>query len=144
MYVTARNTRCHVTGESESAQAASFDGAQEWALHSTWKFLLARVGVVVFGYLATAILARTLGPTAYGIYGVIISQVLWLEILSNAGVTGAVAKLMADGRHNHDQIERSARALVVGFSILVLAICWLIAPQVASLMRIRSEERRVG
>ena len=122
------------------AQAASFDEVQESAQRSTRQFLLVRVGVVVFGYVATAILTRKLGPAAYGIYGVIISQVLWLEMLSNAGVTGAIAKLMADGRHDHGEIERSARALLVGLSLLVLAVCWLIAPQVARLMRIPDGE----
>jgi O-antigen/teichoic acid export membrane protein len=119
-----------------AAQAASHDEAEERAQRGTRQFLLARLCVVLFGYGATAILTRQLGPSAYGIYGVIISQVLWIEILNNAGMAGAIAKLMADGRYNQNEIERSARALLVALSVLLLAVCWLTAPRVASLMRI--------
>jgi O-antigen/teichoic acid export membrane protein len=92
------------------------------------------------GFVVTVILTRKLGPTHYGIFGVIMSQLLWLEMLTHAGVPGATAKLMADGRHDHGEIESSARALLLGFSVVVLAVCWFVAPQVASAMRIPDGE----
>jgi O-antigen/teichoic acid export membrane protein len=119
-----------------AAQAASHDEAQERAQRGTRQFLLARVCVVASGYVATAILTRKLGPTDYGIYGVVMSQLLWLEMLTNAGVSGAIAKLMAGSHHDHGEIECSAQTLLLGFSVLLFAVCWLVAPHVASLMRI--------
>jgi stage V sporulation protein B len=125
---------------TRTAVEAAAQEAQERAQRGTRQFLLARVCVILSGYVATAILTRKLGPTAYGIYGVIISQVLWVEMVNNAGVTGAIAKLIADGRHNHGEIERSGRGLLLGFSLFLLAICWLVAPRMASFMQIPGGE----
>ena len=93
--------------------------------------MVARACVVACGFVASAILTRKLGPTEYGIYGVVISQLLWLEMLLNTGVSGATAKLMADGRDDQGEVERSARALLVGWAVLLLAISWVVAPQIA-------------
>ena len=119
-----------------AAQAVLHDDALERAQRGTRQFLLARVCVVVCGYVATAILTRKLGPADFGIYGVVMSQLLWLEMLTNAGVSGAIAKLMAESRHDHAEIESSAQTLLLGFSVLLFVVCWLVAPHVASLMRI--------
>lgn len=119
-----------------AAKPAPHDEALERAQRGTRQFLLARVCVLASGYVVMAILTRELGPTDYGIYGVIISQILWLEMLTHAGVPGAIAKLMAEGRHDHGEIEGSAWALLLGVSMVVLAVCWLLAPLVASAMRI--------
>lgn len=81
-------------------------------------------------------LARKLGAASYGVYGVIVSQLLWLEIVVSAGIPGATAKLIADGHHDAGQVERSARALLMGLAILFFGLCWLLAPHVAGLMRI--------
>ncbi len=102
--------------------------------------MVARGCVVACGYVASAILTRKLGPTEYGIYGVVISQLLWLEMLMNAGMPGATAKLMADSRYDQGQVERSARALLLGWSFALLAIAWAAAPRLASLMRIPDGE----
>ena len=112
----------------------SHDETRERAQRGTRQLLVARACVVGFGFLGTAILTRQLGPVAYGIYGVVISQLLWLEMLLNAGVPGATAKLMADGRHDQWVVERSARALLVAWSLLLVAASWALAPWVASLM----------
>jgi O-antigen/teichoic acid export membrane protein len=119
-----------------SAKVLSHDEALQHAQRGTRQFLLARGCVLASGFLMTVILTRGLEPADYGIYGVVISLVLWLKMLMHAGVPGAIAKLMAEGRHDHGEIERSSRALLVGLSILVLAVGWFIAPQVASSMRI--------
>ena len=40
----------------------------------------------------------------------------------NGGMPGATAKLMADSRYDQGQVERSARALLLGWSLALLAI----------------------
>jgi len=87
-------------------------------------------------YVLSAILARKLGASDYGVYGVIISQLLWLELLANAGVSGATCKLIADGRHDPAEVESSARVLLLGSSVLLIGVCWCLAPALANLMRI--------
>ena len=116
------------------------DDAQERAQRGTRQILVARGCVVACGYVTSAILARTLGPIEYGIYGVVISQLVWLEMMVNGGVPGATAKLIADGRHDQGQVESSARALLVGWSLVLLAIAWVAAPRLASQMRIPDGE----
>jgi O-antigen/teichoic acid export membrane protein len=123
-----------------TTKATSHDEMREHAQRGTRQFLLARICLVVSSYIITAILTRKLGPTAFGIYGVIVSQLLWLEMLTNAGVPSAIAKLMAEGRYDHGAVERSARALLLSISLLVFALCWLAAPHVARLMRIPEGE----
>jgi O-antigen/teichoic acid export membrane protein len=102
------------------------------------QLLVARISFFAAGYCVAAILARTLGATGYGVYGVVISQVLWLELLANAGVPAVTARLVADGRHDPGVIESSARALLVSLSLLLLVFGWLVAPELSQLMRIAS------
>jgi O-antigen/teichoic acid export membrane protein len=102
----------------------------------TRQLLLARGVFFVAAYAISAMLARALGPTDYGIYGVILSQLLWLEMVVNAGIPAATAKLVADGRHDPDDVERSARTLLLGVSGVVLVAGWSLASAVAPLMQI--------
>jgi O-antigen/teichoic acid export membrane protein len=102
--------------------------------------LLARGWVFASAYVVSAILARKLGAADYGIYGVVMSQLLWLEMLATGGVPAAIARLMADARHDPGGVERSARALLLGLSGVLLAVGWFLAPHWASLMRIPNGE----
>jgi len=122
------------------ANAASFDEAHEHQQRGTRQLLLARVCFFASAYVVSAILARKLGAIDYGVYGVVISVLFWLEMLVRAGVPGATAKLIADGRYDHCEIERSVRALLLGLSVSLFAVCWFLASQVASLMRIPNGE----
>src|SRR5262245_8357953 len=71
----------------------------------TRQLLFARVFFFATAYLVSAILARKLGVIDYGVYGVVISLLLWLEILTNAGVPGATSKIIADRRHDPAEVE---------------------------------------
>jgi O-antigen/teichoic acid export membrane protein len=102
----------------------------------TRQLLLARACFFGSSYVVAAILARTLGPTQYGIYGVIISQLLWLEMVVNAGVPGATARLIADGRHDPVKVEGSARVLLLALSLPMAAGYWVLAPYIAALLQI--------
>jgi O-antigen/teichoic acid export membrane protein len=102
----------------------------------TLQLLAGRSAVFVSAYVVSAVLARQLGPAAYGVYGVIASQLLWLEMVVHAGIPTSTAQLMAGGRHDAADIERSARTLLVGVSIVLVVVGWTIAPAVATVMRI--------
>src|SRR5262245_18675164 len=123
------------------AEADARDDAHAHQQRGTRQLLLARSWVFASAYVVSAILARTLGATDYGVYGVVISQMLWLEMLATAGVPGVTAKLMAEARHDPGEVERSARVLLLSVAFLLLAVCWVLAPHVASLMRIPHGER---
>jgi O-antigen/teichoic acid export membrane protein len=112
------------------------DDAYERQRRGTQQLLLARGVFFASAYVVTAILTRQLGPTAYGIYGVIISQLMWLKMVVNAGVPAATSKLMADGQHHPRDVARAAQTLLFSASIVVFLVCWVLAPAVAALMRI--------
>ena len=49
------------------------------------------------GYLGMLLLAWTLGPEDFGLYGVIITLLVWLERTTMLGIPSAVTKLVAEG-----------------------------------------------
>ncbi len=112
------------------------DDAYARQRRGTQQLLLARGVFFASAYVAAAILTRQLGPAAYGIYGVIISQLIWVEMVVNAGVPAATSKLIADGQHEPRAVARAAQALLLSSSMLVFLACWLLAPAIAELMRI--------
>ncbi|MEZ5290877.1 MAG: oligosaccharide flippase family protein [Vicinamibacterales bacterium] len=104
----------------------------------TQQLLLARVLVYGSAYVVAAILARQLGAEDYGTYGVIMSQLLWLEIVVNSGVPAAMAKRLADDAPGAAAIEAAGRGLLVGGALAAVGLGWLGAPTLAGLMRIPS------
>jgi O-antigen/teichoic acid export membrane protein len=102
----------------------------------TQQLLLARGVFYGSAYVAAAILTRQLGPASYGIYGVIISQLIWVEMVVNAGVPAATSKMMADGVHQPGAVARAAQTLLLASSLLVFLACWLLAPAIAAVMQI--------
>src|SRR5262245_23603300 len=112
------------------------DYERERQLRGNRQILIARISFFAGAYSVAAILARTLGAARYGVYGVVISFVVWLELFANAGVPAAIAKLVANGRHDPRYVESSAHALLVSLSMSVLVCGWLVAPQLSQLMGI--------
>jgi len=110
--------------------------AHERQRRGNLQLLFARFSFFACAYAGAAILARKLGAADYGIYGVVISQLLWLEMFTNAGVPAATSTLIASGRHPPGEVERSAQALLLGLSFVLFFTCWMLAPSVARLMRI--------
>jgi O-antigen/teichoic acid export membrane protein len=112
------------------------EDAYELHRRGTRQLLVARGCFFASAYVVSAILARRLGPTQYGVYGVVISQLLWLEMVINAGVPAATARLIADGHHDNTRVEGSARALLLGFSLVMVATCWVLAPTIAAVLQV--------
>src|SRR5262245_60323998 len=114
--------------------------ATERQQRGTRQILLARCFFFGVGYLITAIAARRLGATEYGIYGVVVSQLLWLEIMANAGVPAATATLLAEPGADVDTVDSSAQVLLLVVSAALITMCWLLSPVVASVMHIPAGE----
>jgi O-antigen/teichoic acid export membrane protein len=120
--------------------AGADDEAHDRQRRGTLQLLLARGVFFASAYVVSAILARTLGPIDYGIYGVVISQLFWLEMVVHAGVPAATSKLIADGRHDPQDVEHSARMILIAVSAGLLLAGWVFAPAVAAFMRIPGGE----
>jgi O-antigen/teichoic acid export membrane protein len=83
------------------------------------------------GYLASIVLARRLGPTDYGIYGVVMSVLLWVEQIGKFTFSPAVAKLIPERGTRAPLLEQTASSLNLIFFAGLFAALWLAAPALA-------------
>ncbi len=98
------------------------------AARGTIALVLSRGGYFVLGYLAVVVLARELGPVAYGVYSVIMAILVWLEESGRYAVPSATAKLLAETSDDHDAFERSALAVNLIVHIFFFILLWILAP----------------
>lgn len=103
------------------------------AARGTVQLFAARTCFMVSGYLISLILARGLGPVEYGVYGVIMSVLLWIEMVGTAGIPGALARLIPQQADRSASVEQTARVILLGWSLVLYAICWIAAPFIAGL-----------
>jgi O-antigen/teichoic acid export membrane protein len=90
------------------------------------------------GYLGMLLLAWTLGPEGFGLYGVIITLLAWLERTTMLGVPSAVTKLVAEG-------EEAAAPTSMLISVMLIAAVvtaiWVLAPTMARLLQAPGQEQ---
>ncbi len=103
-------------------------GARLRQHRGTRQLLIARSWFFITGYVVTIILARGLGPAEFGVYGVIMSVLVWLEMLSGAGVPAATGRLIPFSAGQERQVEGSARFILLTLGMGLFVVCWLAAP----------------
>jgi len=104
--------------------------------HGTLQLVLGRISFLAFGYLVAVILARGLGPVQYGIYGVILSVLVWIEQLGRFGLAETTMKLAPEDEDRRPLIEETAQTLLLAVSVLLFVLCWIAAPALAQIFRI--------
>jgi O-antigen/teichoic acid export membrane protein len=104
------------------------DEAHHRQKRGTRQLLAGRVSFIASGYVVSVILARGLGPGLYGYYGILVSLITRIELITSAGVPGAIAKLIPEHREDPTPVEATARALLVGIGCLAFLGCWVAAP----------------
>jgi O-antigen/teichoic acid export membrane protein len=82
----------------------------------------------ILGYLAVVLLAREMGPVAYGAYGVIMSVLVWLEQSARRVVPAAAAKLIAEQPAALGEIAQSSVLLNLVLHAGLFVTLWLTAP----------------
>jgi O-antigen/teichoic acid export membrane protein len=87
------------------------------------------------GYLLTAFLARWLMPSLYGLFGVVMMVLVWVEISVNNGVPLALQRFLPDGTLSEHSVRRSAARCQAMISVGVFLVMFLAAPLVAALLR---------
>jgi O-antigen/teichoic acid export membrane protein len=107
----------------------------------TVQLLAARGCLMISGYLISVILARGLGPVEYGVYGVILSVLMWIEMAASAGIPGATVKLIPQHEGQAPAVEQTARMLLLTVSLAFFLLCWWAAPLLARLFDIPSYTR---
>ncbi|UCF95105.1 MAG: oligosaccharide flippase family protein, partial [Desulfobacterales bacterium] len=90
---------------------------------------------LICGYIIIVVLARVLGPEDYGVYGVIMSVLLWVEFSSTLGIPQTMAKLIPESGADAHRLEQTVVGLTLGISLFVFALFILAAPIVANLFK---------
>jgi O-antigen/teichoic acid export membrane protein len=95
--------------------------------------VLSRGCFFFFGYLGSIILARGLGPVDYGVYGLVMSVLLWVEQTSKFTIPPAAAILIPREEHNSTGLEHTALFLNCVLFITLFVLLWFAAPLLADL-----------
>lgn len=99
-------------------------------------FLLAGQAVsLVAGYGIHVWLARTLGPGQYGIYGVVMSLLLWIEVGVISGIPMAVQKFVSAAPDKAGAVIKKTAGMQVVYIVVLFSASFVLAPLVASLFR---------
>lgn len=100
--------------------------------------VLLSIGQVMFaisGYAVNVGLARLLGPLEFGKYGVIISILVWLEILLSVGYASAVAKMVAEHPAAAKKIIGLVIKKITKWGGIILFICVIFSPVLADIFK---------
>lgn len=90
-----------------------------------------QVALTLAGYVVAVILARGLGPVAFGVYGLIYSFLMAVELVTLLGIPGAVSRLTAEGLGESGALRGTGLALIIGLCGAAFALLWIIAPMLA-------------
>lgn len=101
------------------------------ASRGTIALVLTQGTYFVLGYLVVVVLARELGPAAYGIYGVIMSVLVWAEQSAKRSVPSAAAKLIAERSDAVGEIGQASLILNLAIHSILFVLLWLMAPWLA-------------
>jgi O-antigen/teichoic acid export membrane protein len=120
------------------ATAESSGALRRLLAQHTLQLLAGRIALFVFGYPVEILLARTLGLAVYGVYGIILSELMWIEQTSAFGIPGAITKLTAeaDDEAPHGIIESTGQTLLLILYLTLFGVCWVGAPWIARLFQI--------
>lgn len=98
--------------------------------------MVGRMSFLVAGYLVSIILARGLGPVEYGIYGIILSVLIWIEQVGRFGAQEAVTKLISEDDLRAPLVENAAQTFLLIVFLLLFVLSWLAAPIFSRLFQI--------
>jgi len=104
----------------------------------TLQLFVARGCYMLIGYAVAVILARGLGPAEYGVYSVLLSILVWLELAGGFGLPGAASKMIPQEKGDPTPIEQATSLLLLVMSLLLYGACWLAAPAVAKMLDIEN------
>jgi hypothetical protein len=92
-------------------------------------------------YVMVMLLARQLGPSAYGVFGVVYSVLLASELVMRLGVPQAITRLVAAGDPRATDIVATGLTINVAANLLALAVFWSVAPILADVLNVADGTR---
>ncbi len=103
------------------------------AARGTLWSVASQLSLTLSGYLTAVILARGLGPADFGVYGLVYSFLLAVELVAVLGIPGAVARLLADGREDARSVAASGLCLIALICVSTWGLLHVLAPWIAGL-----------
>jgi len=102
--------------------------------------IMGQIAFLVSGYAIHLSLARYLGPETYGMYGLIISLLIWVELAVISGIPTAVKKYVAESNHLVTAIKKKAVSMQALYSGAIFVLLLALSPVIANLLG----DKRVG
>ncbi|HUP00988.1 MAG TPA: oligosaccharide flippase family protein [Gemmatimonadota bacterium] len=110
------------------------------AARGTVMMMTAQVGLTLSAYVVAVILARELGPALYGVYGIVYSFLLGVELIGRFGIPQAASKLIAERAERWPGLEGTGMTLTAMIYLALFAAFWLLAPWLAELFHVAGGE----
>jgi O-antigen/teichoic acid export membrane protein len=103
---------------------------------AAWQ-MLGSVCLTGCGYIVAVMLARSFGPVAYGVYGVVYSVLMASEQMLRLGIPQALTKLIGGSQTaSSSNIEATGVLLVLLISLAGFVLLWLAAPWLADRLHV--------
>ena len=102
----------------------------------TVQIMIGRMVLFAAGYFVAMLLARRLGPADYGVYGIILSVVLWIEAIGDFGIPEAATKLIPEDENRAPMIENTTTTLLLIVFLFLFVVSWVAAPFLANIFEI--------
>ncbi len=83
------------------------------------------------GYVVAVLLARSLGPVDYGVYGIVYSVLMTIELIARIGIPQAVSRMIAEAGDRAPRVAATGVTLTALVYLGVFAAFWLAAPLLA-------------
>lgn len=90
---------------------------------------------VISGYSVNIFLGRHLGPSLYGLYGVVITLMSLINLLQTSGVPQALSKFTSESKIESDGVLKSALILQSILTAIIVSLFYFFSAQIATIFR---------
>jgi O-antigen/teichoic acid export membrane protein len=97
---------------------------------------VAQICIMLSGYIIAVALARSLGPALYGVYGIVYSVLLSVELIGRLGLPQAVSKLVAEKGSGADSVEATGITLALMVYAIIFVAFLLAAPLLGAIFNV--------
>ena len=111
------------------------------AARGTLAHVAAWLCLSVCGYIVAVALARGLGPAAYGVYGLIYTLLLAIELIGKFGIAQAATRLVAERLAPAPRLEATALTLGLLVYLALFIVIFAAAPALAALFDVADGTR---
>jgi O-antigen/teichoic acid export membrane protein len=106
------------------------------ATRGMFALTVAQICILLSGYVIAVALARSLGPALYGVYGIVYSVLLSVELIGRLGLPQAVSKLVAEQGNGAGSVESTGITLaLIAYAVIFLAFL-LAAPWLGAIFNV--------